>query len=397
MGTASNNGLLPINSQQNGQNQGYSQVSPMFGMYYNAAQAPSGNQVLGYNSASGYMPGATNGASYANPAAPTGGSMAVGASHAPATGTSNPGLSSSVGGSSSGYGQRTSANASPSYAAANNYASQQYGAAAQPVAAPARPAQPMYNPNGPLASPQNHMIPAQVQANSSGQMQGSSQPVMHPQAYAQAQTQPVTPPSRPVVPGSPIPTPIGVGDPRQGIQNPPPSPTPTPPAPKPTPIPPPKPAPKPTPKPKPKPPPAPPLSAIDKWLAGDTTYQQQLAEYAQEKQAYNQNYTNDKNSISQNFDATQRAMNNQAALDRMNQQYDFAGRGVLASGAYAQALDQYNTQFQNNMGNLVTGENQQLTANQTNLNNFLRQLTIQQNAAKQDAIARRAAQLGITG
>jgi hypothetical protein len=148
---------------------------------------------------------------------------------------------------------------------------------------------------------------------------------------------------------------------------------------------------------KPAPAPAKPQSAIDKWLAGDTTYQQQLAEYQQEQDAYKQNYTNTNDQINQNESATARGMTNQAALDRQNQQYDFAGRGVLTSGVYAKALDQYNTQFQNNMGNLVQGQNQQLQASNTNYNNYQRQVLLQQNQARSDAIARRAAQLGITG
>jgi hypothetical protein len=316
---ASNNGLLPIGQQQGQQQQGYSQVSPMFGMYYNAASAPSGNSVLGYNmnGAMPYASAATH--TGAVPTAPTGGSMAAG--QAP-LGNSNAGTSNSL--SSSATQPATSYGASaklPSaYSAAGVAANNQ--TATPPVAAQSSAAAtPKYNPAGVLGDPASQAM-ATLSANKAGQYQGSSY-----KAPMAAQQQ----------------------------------------------------------------------SALQKWLAGDTTYQQQLAEFNQEHNAYNTNTANTKNQIGQNFNATQRSMNNQAALDRMNQQYDFAGRGVLRSGVYGQALDQYNTQFQNNMGNLVTGENQQLTANQTNLNNFLRQLTLQQDAAKQDAISRRAAQLGITG
>lgn len=413
MANASNNGLLPLNNgQANGQGGGYSQVSPMMGMYYNAAEAPTGSSVLGYNyGAGGLMPGGVSqGGTSATPTPPTGGSLSLGSGNSGAGG-SNPS------GANTGYGSAGNAAAAISAYAAGTGKQSQYGTAAvngQPPVSTgmqqhsgAITAQPKYNPSGPLAAPAAHYIPAQMQSNPAGQMQGSSQATNNADAWSRMQPQNTVNPPLPPRGINPQPKPgppIHGGKPPTGPPSnpvPPQPPVYKPPAP-PNPPPYPKPVGEPYPKPKPpgKPPtkgkPAPPPSALDKWLAGDTTYQQQLAEYNQEQQAYAQNYTNTGDQISQNFNATQRSMNNQASLDRMNQQYDFAGRGVLSSGAYAQALDQYNTQFQNNMANLVTGENQQSTTNQTNYNNFLRQLVLQRNAAKQDAIARRAAQLGIT-
>lgn len=397
MATASNNGLLPIANGQPGGQGGYSQVSPMFSAYYNAAQAPSGNNVLGYNYGAGrMMPGGVSGTNSAVPTAPTGGSLSLSSPGSPRT--VGAGYNASANPNSYNYGNHTTGYGSPATGAGgqNQYTQQQnFG---PPVAAnPGTPAAPHYNPQGPLASPNAHAIPAQVHANSSGQIQGSTQPVNQSDALSQLQAL-----NRPPFMGGgnpPRQTGPGIGDGSGIYENPIAPPRPGPPI---------KPGPpawgnpvtdtgKPLPHPPGKKPPAKPPSALDKWLAGDTTYQQQLAEFNQEKQAYNQNYTNTKDQIGQNFNSTQRSMNNQANLDRMNQQYDFAGRGVLSSGAYATALDQYNTQFQNNIANLVQGENQQNTTNNTNLNNFLRQLTLQQDAAKQDAIARRAALLGITG
>lgn len=407
MANASNNGLLPIvtQGQNSGGQNGYSQVSPMFGAYYNVAQAPQGSSVLGYNMSAGTaMPygGTTQPGSGAIPTPPSGGSLAAGGSNSNPAGSagtatgasySNPG----TGGSVTGAQAVRYPGAIPPPGAANVHSQQNYSAAPAPA---------HYNPTGALASPnQRAIIPAQVQGNSSGQYQGSAQPVQNATAYrdtALAMGPQGIPGS-----GNPIPGPIPPGNPGMGGGKPP---TQGPPVGIPNPggsgtnhpvgNPPwqnPGSTNHPTnPGKGGKPPVKPPQSALDKWLAGDTTYQQQLAEFNAEQQAYNQNYNNSLNQINQNFNATQRGMNNQAALDRMNQQYDFAGRGVLSSGAYAQALDQYNTQFQNNLGNLVTGENQQKTANQTNLNNFLRQLVLQRNAAKADAISRRAAQLGIT-
>jgi hypothetical protein len=130
-------------------------------------------------------------------------------------------------------------------------------------------------------------------------------------------------------------------------------------------------------------------------LAGDTTYQQQLAELGHELSAYIANNTRQNQVTTSNFDNTQRQMNLQAGIDRNNQQYDFAGRGILHSGVYAKALGDYNTDFQNKLNNLIKGKNDTLAQSAADLNDFKRQISLQKNSAKQDAIRRRQSQLGI--
>lgn len=136
-------------------------------------------------------------------------------------------------------------------------------------------------------------------------------------------------------------------------------------------------------------------SATDKYLAGDTTYQQQLADYNRSKSDYDANYNRQKGIVNRDYAESSRALNRQGAQDRMDQQNDFAGRGILHSGVFAKALGDYNTDFNARMKSLTTGQNDQvgdLTAQRTS---FLRQLQLEQNAARQDAIRRRAAKLGI--
>lgn len=136
-------------------------------------------------------------------------------------------------------------------------------------------------------------------------------------------------------------------------------------------------------------------SALAKYLAGDTTYQQQLADLNRELAAYRANNTRQNQVTTRDFDSTQRQMNQQATVDRNNQQYDFAGRGILHSGVFAKALGDYNTDFQTKLNNLIQGKNDTLAQSKADLGDFTRQITLQQNAAKQDAIRRRQAQLGI--
>lgn len=136
-------------------------------------------------------------------------------------------------------------------------------------------------------------------------------------------------------------------------------------------------------------------SALDKWLAGDVTYQQQLADFNRAIAEYNATFNRQKSITERDYAESQRALNLQGTQDRDDQQNDFAGRGILHSGVYAKALGDYNTQFNQRMKALTTGKTDKLGDLSTQKSNFLRQTSLEKNNAKQDAIRRRAQQLGI--
>lgn len=157
-----------------------------------------------------------------------------------------------------------------------------------------------------------------------------------------------------------------------------------------------KPAPKPKPKPKKKAPTKKkPASKTSKYLAGDTTYQQQLADYNKSKAEYESNYKRQSGIVNRDYAESQRALNRQGAQDRIDQQNDFAGRGILHSGVFAKALGDYNTDFNARIKQLTTGKTDQLGDLSAQRSSFLRQLQIEQNNAREDALRRRAAKLGI--
>ena len=161
-----------------------------------------------------------------------------------------------------------------------------------------------------------------------------------------------------------------------------------------------KPKPKPAAKPKPKPKPKPKAkkkkqSATAKYLAGDTTYQQQLSDYNKSKADYEANYKRQTGIVNRDYAESQRTLNRQGAQDRLDQQNDFAGRGILHSGVFAKALGDYNTEFNSRMKALTTGKTDQIGDLGAQRKSFLSQLTTEMNNAKQDAIRRRAAKLGI--
>ena len=136
-------------------------------------------------------------------------------------------------------------------------------------------------------------------------------------------------------------------------------------------------------------------SALAKWLAGDTTYQQQLANFNKSLTDYNAQYNRQSSMTKRDYAEMIRALNQQGTQDREDQQNDFAGRGILRSGVFAKALGDYNTEFNGKMKNLQTGQSDKLGDLAMGRTNFNRQLNLEKQAAKQDAIRRRSAKLGI--
>jgi hypothetical protein len=132
-----------------------------------------------------------------------------------------------------------------------------------------------------------------------------------------------------------------------------------------------------------------------KWLAKDSTYQQQLAGFEKTKKDYQTQYTRQRGVVKRDYAETQRSMNRQADQDRIDQQNNFAGRGILKSGVFAKALGDYNTDFQTKIKNLLQGRTDTYNDLADARTNFLRQLQLEREAARQDALRRRAQQLGI--
>lgn len=138
-----------------------------------------------------------------------------------------------------------------------------------------------------------------------------------------------------------------------------------------------------------------PPTATQKYLAGDTTYQQQLADYNRSRADYTANYNRQTGVVNRDYAESQRSLNRQGVQDRADQQNDFAGRGILHSGVFAKSLGDYNTGFNSRVKALTTGKTDQLGDLGSQRTSFLRQLQIEMNNAREDAIRRRAAKLGI--
>lgn len=146
------------------------------------------------------------------------------------------------------------------------------------------------------------------------------------------------------------------------------------------------------PPPMPAPPPPP---SIEDYLGGDTGYQQQLRGFGQNLSDFLADAARRRNDLQTNFGQAQNNMNNQKVIDMQNLEQDYGSRGMLHSGLYGKAMGDYNTEFNNRLGDLTSQENQglgQLDQSETQLRGSQQ---LQEQAAREDAIRRRAAQYGI--
>jgi LysM repeat protein len=140
---------------------------------------------------------------------------------------------------------------------------------------------------------------------------------------------------------------------------------------------------------------APPTPSLEEWLAGDSTYNSQQAGYNRSKADYEAQYNQQQQNTNRDYAISQRALDQQGTTDRDQQLNDYAGRGIVNSGVYGTALSEYNQGFNTKVANLNQGLQDTLN-NQNNAHtNYLRQLQLEQDTAKQDAIRRRAQSLGI--
>lgn len=138
-----------------------------------------------------------------------------------------------------------------------------------------------------------------------------------------------------------------------------------------------------------------PVSDLNKYLAGDVTYQQQLADFQRSLAEYTGQYNRQTQITNRDYGESNRALQRQGMQDRTDQQNDFAGRGVLRSGVFAKALGDYNTDFNQRVKALNSGKVDKLADLSSQKTNFNRQLSLEKNNSKQDAIRRRAQKLGI--
>ena len=127
----------------------------------------------------------------------------------------------------------------------------------------------------------------------------------------------------------------------------------------------------------------------------DPTYKQQSAFLTQAKKDYLAQQLSNKTFYDTNYtyDTTTMANNRKAAFG--DNQNDYAARGMMNSGLYADALTKHNNEWTQKRNQLDLARRQYIAGQASDLTNFSAQQKLTETQAKQEAAARRALKLGI--
>lgn len=152
-----------------------------------------------------------------------------------------------------------------------------------------------------------------------------------------------------------------------------------------------RPAPAPKPAPKPKPP------SVGKYLAGDDVYQSGLSELMRALQQFKTSNLDSQTDVQDAFKTAMERMGGERtkALDSLEE--DFASRGLLNSGLYADSVSDYNKEYQDRVTDLNRDQTDQLGNLKSELTNFQGLNQSKTQDLRLDAIRRRAEQFGIRG
>lgn len=138
-----------------------------------------------------------------------------------------------------------------------------------------------------------------------------------------------------------------------------------------------------------------PVPDINAFLGGDSSYQDQLKQFANALSLFNADMGRRRGGVETDYASSQKAMNDQSKIDLNNLEADYGARGILRSGLYGKAVGDYNNEFNTRMTDLTTKEKDALAGLDQEKTRYTSQQSLQTEAAKQDAIRRRAAQFGI--
>lgn len=141
---------------------------------------------------------------------------------------------------------------------------------------------------------------------------------------------------------------------------------------------------------KPTAPPKPVAPDLNKFLAGDSTYQRQVAAFNKSLADFNTDQTLAKSDYSTNYANTTRDIGLAKTDASTALKDDYASRGMLKSGLYNDALGQMNQQYQNQYGDLSRQQMAFLAQLGQEGNKYRSEQSVQKQNAQAEAARRRA-------
>lgn len=134
---------------------------------------------------------------------------------------------------------------------------------------------------------------------------------------------------------------------------------------------------------------------VDEWLANDVAYRTQSNQLAKAWADYQAQSKQTENQYRTDYTSKQSELGKTRELAGQELEADYASRGMLGSGLYAKAYTDYSTDYDNRQKQLDTGLSDFLANLLSQTNNYKSEQDIVSEKAKQDAIARRAASMGV--
>lgn len=134
---------------------------------------------------------------------------------------------------------------------------------------------------------------------------------------------------------------------------------------------------------------------INKYLSSDATYNQSLSELMRTLNQYKTNNQSSQGDVKEAFKTAMERMGEERTKSLQGLQDDFASRGLLTSGLYADATSQYNNEYEQRVGDLTKDQQNQLESLNTDYTNFAGTTNAKKGDLRLDAIRRRAEKYGI--
>lgn len=134
---------------------------------------------------------------------------------------------------------------------------------------------------------------------------------------------------------------------------------------------------------------------ITAFLNQDTSYNDQVRQFAQALADMQADVTRRRGTLTTDFESSKKALGDQRLKDLENIEADYGSRGLLRSGLYAKAQGDYETEYNTRVSDLGRHQTDALSMLDQELNQYMSQQNLQQQAAREAAIRRRAEQYGV--
>lgn len=138
-----------------------------------------------------------------------------------------------------------------------------------------------------------------------------------------------------------------------------------------------------------------PVQSIEAYLGGDTGYQQQMRSFNQALQDFLADVTRRRGTLETDYGTSRKAQEDQRVMDLDRIKDDYGARGLGRSGLYADAIGDYEKEYGTRMSELERRQKEAIAGLTQEEGNYKSQQQLKTQQAKEQAIARRAATLGL--